>query len=232
MYYLSRVGHSLSQNYGFIAERLFVDDEDVKNSPRQNFGEVRGGDIKYRDLNGDGEITNLDMVNGLGHPVTPEITYGFGLSVGYNNFDLSAFFQGSGRSSLFIDPATITPFVLKDGMQNGLLDVIAKDHWSEDNNNLYAFWPRLSATGNKNNNQSSNWWMRNGSFLRLKTVEIGYNVQEKIAKRFGIGGMRFYANGSNLFLISAFKMWDPEQGGDGLGYPLQKVFNIGVNVQL
>ncbi|MEI2272712.1 TonB-dependent receptor [Sphingobacterium sp. ML3W] len=232
MYYLSRVGHSLAQNYGFIAERLFVDDEDVKSSPRQNFGEVRGGDIKYRDLNGDGEITNLDMVNGLGHPVTPEITYGFGFSLGYKNFDISAFFQGSGRSSLFINPEAISPFILSGGMQSGLLDVIAKDHWSEDNNNLYAFWPRLSATGNENNNKPSNWWMRNGSFLRLKTVEIGYNLHEKIAKKFGLGGMRIYANGSNLFLVSAFKMWDPEQGGNGLGYPLQKVFNIGVNVQL
>ncbi len=232
MYYLSRVGQSLNQNYGFIAERLFVDDDDVKSSPRQNFGEVRGGDIKYRDLNGDGEITNLDMVNGLGYPVTPEITYGFGFSVGYKNFDVSAFFQGSGRSSLFIDPAAISPFLLNNGMQNGLLDVIAKDHWSEDNNNLYAFWPRLSATENKNNNQSSNWWMRNGSFLRLKTVEIGYNFQDNMLKKMRITGLRFYANGSNLFLLSAFKMWDPEQGGNGLGYPLQKVFNIGVNVQL
>lgn len=232
MYYLSRVGHSLAQNYGFIAERLFVDDDDVKSSPRQNFGEVRGGDIKYRDLNGDGEITNLDMINGLGHPVTPEITYGAGFSLGYKNLDISAFFQGSGRSSLFIDPAAISPFILKEGMQNGLLDVIAKDHWSEDNNNLYAFWPRLSSTVNENNNKPSNWWMRNGSFLRLKTVEIGYNFQDTMLKKMRISGLRFYANGSNLFLLSAFKMWDPEQGGNGLGYPLQKVFNIGVNVQL
>lgn len=232
MYYLSRVGHSLAQNYGFIAERLFVDDEDVKSSPRQNFGEVRGGDIKYRDLNGDGEITNLDMVNGLGYPITPEITYGFGFSAGYKNFDLGAFFQGSGRSSLFINPEAITPFVFNGNMQNGLLDAIAKDHWSEDNNNLYAFWPRLSSVQNENNNKPSNWWMRNGSFLRLKKVELGYNLDEKLAKKFGIGGLRLYLSGSNLFLISAFKMWDPEQGGNGLGYPIQKVFNIGVNVQL
>lgn len=231
MTYLSRVGHSLAQNYGLIAERLFVDDTDVANSPKQNFGEVRGGDIKYRDLNGDGQITNLDMVNGMGNPVTPEIIYGFGLSAGYKNFDISAFFQGSARSSLFIDPKSISPFVINGSKQNGLLNVIAQDHWSEDNNNLYAFWPRLSSTGNENNNQPSNWWMRNGAFLRLKTVEIGYNLKEQALKRIRLGGLRFYANGSNLFLLSGFKLWDPEQGGNGLGYPIQKVFNIGVNVQ-
>ncbi|WP_316839510.1 TonB-dependent receptor [Pedobacter gandavensis] len=239
MAYLSRVGHSLGQSYGFIAERLFVDDTDVANSPKQNFGEVRGGDIKYRDLNGDGEITNLDMVNGMGNPVTPEVIYGFGLSAGYKNFDISAFFQGSARSSLFIDPRTISPFVINGfssfatsgARQNGLLNVIAEDHWSEDNNNLYAFWPRLSSTENVNNSQPSNWWMRNGAFLRLKTVEIGYNLRATALKRLHLGGLRLYANGSNLFLLSGFKLWDPEQGGNGLGYPLQKVFNIGVNVQ-
>lgn len=231
MTYLSRVGHSLAQNYGLIAERLFVDDTDVANSPKQNFGEVRGGDIKYRDLNGDGQITNLDMVNGLGHPVTPEIIYGFGLSAGHKNFDISAFFQGSARSSLFISPKAITPFVINGSKQNGLLNVIAQDHWSEDNNNLYAFWPRLSSTGNENNNQPSNWWMRNGAFLRLKTVEIGYNLRDRALKKLHLGGLRLYVNGSNLFVLSGFKLWDVEQGGNGLGYPLQKVFNIGVNVQ-
>src|SRR5690606_15932714 len=100
MQYLSRVGHSLHQYYGLIAERLFIDDEDVRNSPPQAFGEVRGGDIKYRDLNGDGEVTNLDRVNGLGYPMVPEIIYGAGFSFGTDKFDISAFFQGSARSSL------------------------------------------------------------------------------------------------------------------------------------
>ncbi|WP_026309511.1 SusC/RagA family TonB-linked outer membrane protein [Niabella aurantiaca] len=232
MMYLSRVGQSLGQVYGLVAERLFVDDEDVKNAPRQNFGEVRGGDIKYRDLNGDGQITNLDMINGLGYPVTPEIIYGFGFSFGFKNFDISTFFQGSARSSLFIDPAAISPFVADGPNQHGLLKVIADDHWSEDDRNLYAFWPRLGLTQNENNNQPSNWWMRNGAFLRMKSAEIGYNIADKGLKRYRISGLRIYANGSNLFLISAFKLWDPEQGGNGLGYPVQRVFNLGINVQL
>src|SRR5690606_15075668 len=231
MYYLSRVGHSLAQQFGLIAERLFVDDEDVKNSPKQNFGEVRGGDIKYKDLNGDGEVTNLDMVNGLGLPTTPEITYGVGLSLGHKSFDFSLFFQGSARSSLFISPRSIAPFIQDGGNQNGLLEIVADDHWSEDDRDLYAFWPRLSSVQNENNNQPSTWWMRNGSFLRLKTVELGYNVKEESLRNLKLGGLRVYANGSNLFLISGFKLWDPEQVGNGLGYPLQQVFNVGINVQ-
>ncbi len=235
MQYLSRVGQSLGEAYGLVAERLFVDDEDVKNSPKQTFGEVRGGDIKYRDLNGDGQITAADMINGLGYPTTPEIIYGFGFSFGYKNFDISTFFQGSARSSFFIDPNAISPFAVNPDhpeLQHGLLDVIAKDHWSEDHRNLYAFWPRLGLTQSNNNNQPSNWWMRNGSFLRMKTAELGYTIKESTLKKYHISGIRIYANGTNLFLISGFKLWDPEQGGNGLGYPVQKVFNLGINVQL
>ncbi|MDP9076158.1 MAG: TonB-dependent receptor [Bacteroidota bacterium] len=228
--YLSQVGQSLGQSYGLIAERLFIDDEDVKNSPKQAFGETRGGDIKYRDLNGDGQITAADMVP-LGYPTTPEIIYGFGFSFGYKNFDISSFFQGSARSSFFIDPKAISPFILNGtGGQNGLLDAIAKDHWSEDNRNSYALWPRLSSTLNANDDQPSSWWLRDGSFLRLKTVEIGYSLKETALKKFHISSLRFYANGSNLFLISSFKLWDPEQGSNGLGYPIQKVFNLGVTI--
>lgn len=231
-YYLSRLGHPLVMNVGLIAERLFVDDEDVKNSPRQTFGEVRGGDIKYRDLNGDGQITNLDRVNGLGQSQSPEIVYGFGFSAGYKNFELSAFFQGVARTSIYIDPSQITPFVLSGSNQNGLLDVIAKDHWSEDNQNIYAFWPRLSPTTNANNTQPSTWWLRNGAFLRLKQVEAAYNLNTKGLQRLHISGLRIYFNANNLFKISTFKLWDPEQGSNGLGYPVQKVFNMGVRLEI
>lgn len=229
--YLSHVGNSLAQNYGYIAERLFVDDEEVRNSPRQSFGSepVRGGDIKYRDVNNDGVISGLDMVP-LGLPTSPEIVYGFGLSAGYKNFDIGGFFQGSTRSSFWIDPAKITPFALNGNSQNGLLKSIADSYWSEDNRNMQAFWPRLSSSVNPNNTQASNWWMRNGSFLRLKSIELGYNLSGESVNKLGVRSIRVYANGTNLFVKSSFKMWDPEQGGNGLGYPLQKVFNFGLNV--
>lgn len=231
MKYLSRVGHSLALVYGFLAERLFVDDADVANSPKQHYGEVRGGDIKYRDLNGDGEITDNDRINGLSFPTTPEITYGFGLTGGFKKFEIGVFFQGSARSSLAIDPKAITPFVMNGKNQNGLLEVIAKDYWSEDRGDLHAFWPRLNSVVSENNTQPSTWWMRNGSFLRLKEVTLGYNFTGGLLKRLNVGALNLYVNGTNLFLISGFKMWDPEQGSNGLGYPLQKVFNMGMKLQ-
>ncbi|WP_281310082.1 SusC/RagA family TonB-linked outer membrane protein [Flavobacterium flavigenum] len=228
MRYRSRVGQNFDQRYGYIAERLFVDQNEVDNSPKQ-FGDYTGGDIKYRDVNGDGEITPSDMVP-LGYPTSPEIVYGFGGTVGYKKFDLSIFFQGAARTSFFIDSENIAPFVLDGSYQNNLLDVVAKDHWSEDNRNLYAFWPRLSDKLVENNNQTSTWWMRDGSFLRLKSIEIGYNAPKSFNTKLGLQDLRIYINGSNLAVWSAFKMWDPEMGGNGLGYPIQSVYNIGLKV--
>jgi len=230
--HLSKVGQPLRQEYGLIAERLFVDDIEANNSPTQNFGGLiptMGGDIKYRDINGDGQITDMDKVP-LGFPTDPEIVYGFGFSVGYKNFDVSAFFQGSARSSFFIDPGNITPFALNGGYQNGLLKVIANDYWSEDNPNLHAFWPRLTDGFNNNNAQRSNWWMRNGAFVRLKSVELGYNMPQRLLESFKISNLRIYMSGLNLYAWSKFKLWDVEMGGDGLGYPIQAVYNIGINV--
>lgn len=230
--YSYSAGTPVGQTFGYIAERLFVDDEETLNSPVQ-FGtpgvDYLGGDIKYKDVNNDGVINTDDMVP-LGLPTTPEITYGFGGTIGYKNFDISAFLQGSARSSFFINPNNISPFYLNGGAQNGLLNVIAESHWSEENRNSYAFWPRLSENLNTNNNQTSSWWMRNGSFLRLKNVELGYTPGDKFRKRFGLGNMRIYVNAANLFVISKFKMWDPEMGGQGLGYPIQTVYNLGANV--
>ncbi len=234
--YLYRKGHSIAQQYGFVAERLFVDDQEAANSPRQ-FGTYGGGDIKYKDLNGDGVITDLDIAP-IGYPTTPEIIYGFGGTLGYKNFDFSIFFQGSARSSIFINPHNISPFVTNiksirtdkiiSGSQNGLLKVIADDHWSEENRDSYAFWPRLSDTFIENNNKPSTWWMRNGAFLRLKTVEVGYNMPQIFLDAIKISSMRVYLNTTNPVVFSKFKLWDPEMGGNGLGYPIQSTYNFGI----
>lgn len=219
---LSKVGQSMNQIYGLVAERLFTDQVEVNNSPTQ-FGNIMAGDIKYRDINGDGKISVADYVP-IGLPTVPEVLYGFGFSVGYKNFDISAFFQGVARTSFLIDPAKITPFV----NQNGLLQVIAGDHWSENNRNSYAFWPRLNSIQSDNNNQASSWWLRDGSFMRLKSAEIGYNFSPKTLKKMGLSTGRIYLNGTNLLTFSAFKLWDPEMGASGLGYPIQRVLNAGV----
>jgi TonB-linked SusC/RagA family outer membrane protein len=234
----SRIGYPINQNWGYIAESLFADDAEVANSPRQ-FGEYMAGDIKYRDVNGDGVISTLDQVP-IGYPTTPEIVYGFGFSYGYKQFDISAFFQGSGRSSFWISPSATAPFVpyyYNDSERNSgtiftnqLLKAYADSYWSEEKRDLYALWPRLSSYPIQNNTVSSTWFMRNGSFLRLKQVEMGYTFPENLVKRLGMSDMRLYVNGTNLFTWSKFKLWDVEMAGNGLRYPIQKVFNVGLTL--
>jgi len=221
----SRVGYKINQQWGYIAERLFVDDKEVASSPKQNFGEYGAGDIKYHDINGDKKITALDQVP-IGFPTVPEIVYGFGFSAGYRQFDFSAFFQGLGRESFWIDVNATAPFV----NNHQLLKTYADDYWSEDNRNLYALWPRLSSSsaGNNNNSQRSTWFMRDGSFLRLKSLEVGYALPDRITKRIRTKA-RIYLSGTNLLTFSKFKLWDPEMAGNGLGYPIQRVVNLGIN---
>ncbi len=228
----SHVGQKISQVYGYIAERLFIDDEDVKNSPLQNVSSGSGiaygaGDIKYKDINGDGVIDSNDIVP-IGYPSSPEVIYGFGFSLGYKWIDFSCFFQGSGRSSFMISPTLTAPF-LNNG-QRALLQYYADDHWSENNRDIYALWPRLSDDTVPNNTVNSTWWLRDGSFVRLKTLEVGVSLPHRWAQKIKMDRMRLYFSGTNLFVISKFKMWDPEMAGNGLGYPLQRVFNVGLNV--
>lgn len=225
---LSKIGYSLGQRWGLLAERLFVDEADVANSPFQSFGLYGAGDIKYRDVNGDGVVTELDKVP-LGFPTTPEVIYGFGFSAGHKNFDFSVFFQGSARSSFWINEGSSTlPFI----GGNQLLQAYADSYWSEDNRDVYALLPRLSKTENTNNGQLSNWFMRNGSFLRLKSAELGYSIPEKSIERLGMKMLRVYASGTNLLAWSNFNLWDVEMGSQGLGYPVQRVVNLGVQVSL
>lgn len=238
----SQVGYPINQRWGYIAESLFVDEAEVANSPRQNFGPYMAGDIKYRDVNGDGQVTELDMVP-IGYPTMPEIVYGFGFSMGFKNFDISSFFQGVGRESFWIDANATAPFVNFRyqseidnnqlggvNLQNQLLDAYANSHWSEDNRDLYALWPRMSTTSIENNTRSSTWFMRNGAFLRLKQVEFGYTFPRELVTKVGMENLRVYANGTNLLTISKFKLWDIEMAGNGLKYPVQKVFNFGLQV--
>ncbi len=235
--YRQHAGRSIKQTWGYIAERLFIDDEDAANSPSQaGFGsQYGGGDIKYTDVNGDGVITNADMVP-IGYPTSPEIIYGFGVSLGHKGFDFSVFFQGLGRESFWIDATSAyntsqnrygtAPFV-----NNGqLLKAYSDSHWSEDNRDIYALYPRYSAYENKNNTQVSTWWMRDGSFLRLKQMEFGYTLPQKLTNKIHVDNLRVYFQGNNLLCWSKFKLWDPELAGEGFNYPIQRTFNIGVNV--
>jgi TonB-linked SusC/RagA family outer membrane protein len=225
--YRSRIGWSLNQVSGYIAERLFVDDEEAAGSPLQTVGtsEYGGGDIKYTDVNRDGKIDAADRVP-LGYPTVPEIVYGFGFSMGYKGFDFSAMFQGAGRQSFWIDAVGTAPFI-NDAQ---VLKAYADSYWSEESQDVYAIWPRLSPDVNTNNAQTSTWFMRNANFLRLKQAEFGYTLPSRITEKIRMSSLRFYVSGTNLFLISKFKMWDVEMAGNGLGYPLQRVINVGLNL--
>ena len=228
----SHVGQSVSQQWGYVAERLFIDDEEVANAPTQ-FDDYLAGDIKYKDINDDGIIDEKDQVP-IGFPTTPEINYGFGLSLGYGKIDFSCFFQGSARSSFWIDPNKTAPFV-KNGVDGftttrAMLQVYADSYWSEDNRDIYALWPRLSESTINNNNKRNTWFMRDGAFLRLKTAEVGYTLPKNFVEKCRLGNVRLYVSGSNLAVFSAFKLWDPEMGGNGLAYPLQRVINLGATI--
>ena len=244
---LSAVGKPLNTLWGYVADGLYIDEADIANNPTSTLGNITiaAGDVKYvdqPDVNGnyDGQIDSDDRV-AIGHPTIPEIIYGFGFSVGYKAFDFNCFFQGSARSSFFISPLRITPFAQPydpdnelGGKQanNALLQVIANNHWSESNQNMYAFWPRLSDTAISNNNQSSTWWLRDGTFLRMKSAEIGYTLPKRLTSKAKLENLRIYVSGTNLFNISKFKIWDTEMGNNGLGYPVQRVFNVGIQLSL
>ncbi len=230
--YRSKKGQNINQNWGLVAERLFISQAEIDESPRQTFGGYYPGDIKYKDINNDNVIDEKDMIP-IGHPWMPEVQYGFGVSTGYKKFDASFFFQGNARSSILIDAAAITPFA---GRRNAL-QVIENNYWSESDPNLYSFWPRLSDEVSVNNTQASTWWLRDGSFLRLKSVELGYNWTK--FEKAGLKNARIYFSAENLFYFSPFKLWDPEMRTkdangnitgltNGMVYPLNRRFNIGV----
>ncbi|MDR1173029.1 MAG: TonB-dependent receptor [Bacteroidales bacterium] len=231
--YRKHKGYSVNQQWGLVAERLFVDEYEIANSPRQDFGTYQAGDIKYKDVNGDGVVDANDQVP-MGYPTSPEIQYGFGLSLGYKRLDFSFFFQGNARVSTFLDPGVrtdathrnegIAPFVDR----RNALPIIAKSYWSETNPDIYAFWPRLSTGPMPNNTQQSMWWLYNSGFLRLKTVELGYNLGEW--QKIHLNNCRIYFSCENLFVISRFKLWDPEMGKAGLKYPPNKRFNVGIQL--
>ena len=212
---LSRVGHSIDQQLVYVAEGLFTQEEiDDPNTPEQSLGYIpRAGDIKYKDINKDGKIDTDDRIY-TGNTTTPEIIYGFGSSIKYKKWDVSFLFQGAARRSLMMNG--FHPF--GSNANRGVMDFIAEDHWTEDNPNTNATYPRLSVTDNANNNVNSTYWMRNGAFLKLKNAEIGFTHKF----------FRVYLSGSNLLTFSPFKYWDPEMGGgSGMSYPTARTFNLG-----
>ncbi len=233
--YLGRTGYRVDQAKGLIALGLFKDYDDIRNSPRQDFADVKDvmpGDIKYKDVNGDGIINDNDVVP-IGATTRPNLVYGLGLSADWNGFDFNIHFQGAGKSNFFINGFTVYPF------QNGewgniLTDVAQSSRWilgvNEDPN---AKYPRLSYGGNANNYRPSTYWLRDATYLRLKTLEFGYTLPKVLTNKLYLGKVRVYIVGQNLLTFSKFKLWDPEMGSsNGQNYPIGKTVTLGLTVNI
>lgn len=220
---VSIIGQSLNVNQGYVySGHLFIDENEIANSPKQQIsGNVAPGDIKYEDIPNrygetDGIINNYDRVY-MGHPTVPEIMYGFGPSFKYKNWDFSFFFQGAANVSMML--GGIHPF--GSTTNRNVLRFVAEDHWSPDNQNIHASYPRLTQMGHGNNTTGSSYWLRNAAYLKLKNAEVGYSWKF----------LRAYVSGANLATFSPFKEWDPELGGSGVNkYPLQRTINVGVQL--
>ena len=233
--YLRRTGFRVDQAKGLVALGLFEDYEDIRNSPRQDFGDPKDlmpGDIKYKDVNGDGIVNNDDIVP-IGATTRPNLIYGLGISATWKGFDFNLHFQGAGKSQFFINGFTVYPFV--NGEWGNILEKMANSNrWilgvNEDPN---AEYPRLSYNGNSNNYRSSTYWLRDGSYVRLKTLEMGYTLPKAFTTKLRLQKVRIHFIGQNLLTFSKFKLWDPEMGSsDGQKYPLGKTVTFGVTVNI
>lgn len=233
--WLSQENTPLGQVFGYTTEGFFNSQEEIENwADQTSFGAIQPGDLKYKDLNGDGVI-NSDDQGPIGYPLFPEIIYGFSGGFDYKGFDFSALFQGVSNGSSY--------FELEAGWEffNGAK--VLEHHlgrWTPETKET-ATYPRISSASSDaaNNFQTSDFWLRDAAYLRLKNVEIGYTLPENLLERIKIDNIRVYANGTNLLTWDDVDWVDPEMRNDngsrsfrGWQYPLMKVFNFGLSVSL
>ena len=236
-------------NLYYIAERLYTEDAFTVSTnanglktyklrseiPQPTLGGLLGpGDIKYTDVNGDGIIDSYDRVRGIGHPETPEIIYGFGLNAEYKGIYASIFFQGAGNTSVLLGGKTSEGwYPFSWGVDQSNYRTFALNRWTENNPSQDVIIPRLhkSNANNANNRVASTWWLRDGSFLRLKNIEIGYQIPKKFLSKIGFEAARIYLMGYNLAVWDHIKYFDPEAGNAnaGLNYPLPRTYTIGLD---
>lgn len=227
--WMERRGTNVNARIGYIADGLFTSEEEIANHATQ-FGELHVGDIKYRDLNGDGKIDDKDETC-IGQGNLPKIYYGFGADLQIGNFAIGAVFQGQAKVDRHMSGNSIQPFSSITGIDN-LFDNI-DDRWSADDpTNQDVFYPRLyyGKSNNDNNNKTSTWWQKDLSYFRLKQLTVSYNLPKKWTEKVGIKNAKIYVMGTNVFTISKFKLWDPELNTDnGTSYPNTSNYSIGVN---
>ena len=235
--YQSAVGYQSGVNRGLIALGLFKDQADIDNSPRQDFGNYLPGDIKYKDVNGDG-IVNWDDIVPLKYSYVPQIQYGFATEFNWKNFNVSVLFEGVSRVTYFKGGNMYQPFsgstvgnVITDfanPANRWISREISGDPATENPN---AKYPRLYYGGSSNNSQSSSFWLSDGSYLRLKNVQVSYTLKNQFLKKFGLQKAVISVIGDNLAVWSKEKMLDPAQAGDnGTVYPVQRVYTLQLNL--
>ncbi|MFC3199183.1 TonB-dependent receptor [Parapedobacter deserti] len=222
-----RKGQRIDQRFGLIADGLFRNEEEIENSATQ-IGDVRVGDIRYRDLNGDGMIDSNDEAP-IGYGDTPQLVYGLRTGFKWRQFSMAAFFQGIGNVDILLNGEGLVPF--QQGGTRGNLLTIIEDRWTEENQNFNAFYPRLTFGDENMNYRTSSWWVKNGSFLRLKTLDLNYTLNKAFTNRFSLESATIFFQGFNLLTLSEFKVWDVEMGnGRGTNYPQHRTYNLGVQL--
>lgn len=228
--WLNSRGTSLYTHFGYTCDGFYsqddIDNPDVAKPLGVN---VRPGDLKYRDLNKDGRIDANDK-GYIGKPDVPTTTYGFGGTISYQGFSLGAFFQGINDAQFSLNNSTFTPFANSNAIGNLYSDITSR--WTPENQGVGAKYPRLDygLTSNPDNYTTSTFWLRDGSYLRLKTADISYTIPNKVVEKLGVRNVRIYLQGYNLLTFSKFKLWDPELGrGDGARYPTTRSVNMGCN---
>lgn len=245
--WMNQYGHNINGVKGYVAEGLFtqaeIDDmarwESLSDANKaitpkpfaSQFGIVKAGDIKYKDLNNDGQIDAYDQTY-ISRGDVPTTVYGFGFTIGWKDLSVGMMFQGVAGAERVLNGSSVNPF--NGGGGSGNLYSNIGDRWTEDNPDQNAFYPRLSygseTTSNINNFQKSTWWVRNMNFLRLKTLQISYNLPKPWVNKVHLKNAAVYVMGTNLFTLSRFKLWDPELNTDnGASYPNTTSYSVGIN---
>ena len=224
--YLWEKGHPVGQPFGLVSLGVFKDQEEIDNSPRQTYSIARPGDIKYKDINNDGVIDDYDRV-AIGYPRVPQITYGFGGTIEYKGIDVSLYFTGAAKASVFLEGRSIYPFNQGFGSGN-ILREYYDNRWTPDNPDGY--YPAVLNGSSPNNFRRSTHYMIDGSYLRLRNAELGYTLPKTFSAKLNLENVRLFANGMNLVTWDKVKVMDPESNSGTGGYPLQRSLNLGLQV--
>ena len=220
----SVIGHPMGAQVGYVADGIFKSQEEIDNHATQEGAGL--GRIRWKDLTGDDKITEADQT-WIYNPV-PDFTYGFNIYLEYKNFDFTAFFQGVQGVDIISDLKKETD--IWAGLNIGFLNKGKRllDAWSATNPDSNV--PALSLSDNNNEKRVSSYWVENGSYLKLRTIQFGYNFPQTIASKLAMQRLRMYVSAQNLFTIksSSFTGVDPEN--PNYGYPIPLNITFGLNV--